>query len=247
MRDPRAPIPSPPARPDFWRRDAAPAAAANPSVAPARDFDPTRLLAPRGDLRGIDRREHVRGGPTASASTPAGRLVAASHRRLDAVVGLRTAQGFALVRTLSLAPTGVLVHLLDLLDPDLDPPLRRRGREVLALLAPSLGTPLATVGTCLLAPRVVADLAAWVAARREGTSTERGTPDASLRVGLVIPPRSRGPCPDPRRWVVVDGELSPLVDPDPRVLGVSLSPVRRRQLEVCLEPHIVPRRAPPGR
>lgn len=249
MRDPRAPIPSPTRDRDYWTRATPPPTSPTASGATPEDtnYDPTRLLRPRqGDTHGLDRR----GGPRRRGeleSDESQKLVNATHRRLDAILGLRTTQGWAVVRTLSIAPAGVLLHHLDLLDPHLDAAMRLRGRRVLTALAPLLGSPdrpkrpapsspLATVGTCVLSRRVVADVAAW-ATPTKGTgaalSSQRPSSRA-LRVGLVIPPpvTTGG-----RRFSLVEGELVPLNDPNPQVLAVALPPKRIEQLEFLLRGH----------
>jgi hypothetical protein len=123
-----------------------------------------------------------------------------------------------------------LVELLDLLDPSLDPPVAVRGRRALAALAPWLpggtragaaSSPLSTVGACLLARRLVAELAAWAA------SSERWSP--AFAVELVVPP------PDPRSSPVrIAGELSGLNDPSPCVLAIALERPRLRAVESLL-------------
>lgn len=237
MRDPLAPIPSPAVSPNFWHSAQVPRSTRVGGEFPVEEFSPLRLL-PRdqGDTHGLDRRARRR-----DASRPegprepdhgAGRLLGAVHTRRRRVLGLCTAHGWALVHTLTLAPTGALLHLLDLLDPSLPDDLRRAGRLLLGRVAPELGaplrpravhepgSPLATVGGCLLAPRVVADLSSWASQplARHGASRP-----GVFTVTLLVP----GPCGYERH----EGELVPMTDPGPRVLAVALSPHALAALE----------------
>jgi hypothetical protein len=240
MRDPLAPIPSPARDPGFWQTTSAPRATRLPShLRPGAhddEYAPMRLLGrDQGDTHGLDRRAQRR--PSMHAPAPGeehgtDRLLSAAHRRLDLVLGLSTRHGWAIVRTLSMAPAGLLLHLLDLLDPGLRPDLRARGQLVLRRLAPMLGaplrattvhepgSPLATVGGCLLAPRVVADLSCWASkpVARRGTSTRR---PATLTVTLLQLTGMPG----------IEGELVPMTDPQPQVLAVALTPAALAQLE----------------
>ncbi|MCA9691681.1 MAG: hypothetical protein KC636_18895 [Myxococcales bacterium] len=257
MRDPLAPIPSPERDPGFWQctetptrvrpRERPRVARVGPST-PARDaeYDPLRLLRRNlGDMHGLDRRARRRShaGYLDAEHSPidhgAGRLVSASHRPLDRVLGLATAHGWALVHTVSAAPAGLLVRLLDLLDPTLDPGRRRRGRALLAAIAPKLGAPmnprtrhghgsmLATVGGCLLASRVIADLSTWAS----HPSTRRGScglPSGAHAIELWIHATELDreiarASADPRAEVLqITGELVPMTDPQPEILAVAL-------------------------
>jgi hypothetical protein len=166
-------------------------------------------------------------------------------------LGLRTSQGWAIVRTLSLAPQGVLLHHLDLLDPELDAPQRQRGRQVLTALAPLMGapgrpsratrprpsSPLATVGTCVLSRRVVADLSSWSNPSPTAVKapvTSRRPTRRELSVSIVIPPPANSQLRAGQPVAVVEGELVSLNDPNPQVLAVALTPPRVRQLELIL-------------
>ena len=244
MRDPLAPIPSPTRDPGYWRALATPRGTRLPPVYrpetdAAEEYSPLRLLERnQGDTHGLDRRHRARqpmrdGIPRDDHGT--GRLLSAAHRRVHAVLGLSTTHGWALVRALSIAPAGVLLHLLDLLGPDTRPEHRAEGQALLSRLAPLLGaplhpravhspgSPLATVGGCLLAPRVVADLSSWASqpVGRRGTSQRR---PAALTVMLMIPTRAGG-------VVRVEGELVPMTDPQPQVLAVALTPRALAELE----------------
>ncbi|WP_434427948.1 hypothetical protein [Nannocystis pusilla] len=173
MRDPLAPIPSPTVSPNFWDTALLPRGTRVGGDEPVEEFSPLRLLQrDQGDTHGLDRRSRRRGGGQALDALDHGsaRLLSSVHTVRRALLGLSTAHGWALVHTLTVAPTGLLVHLLDLLKPGLNPELRDQGRSLLARIAPLLGaplrpraihrpgSPLATIGGCLLAPRVVADL-----------------------------------------------------------------------------------------
>jgi hypothetical protein len=258
MRDPLAPIPSPARDPGFWQATTTPRATRlpppfRPADADAGDdeYSPLRLLGRnQGDTHGLDRRARRRPAAQVRADDDHGsaRLLSASHRPLDLVLGLSTSHGWALVRSLSSAPAGLLLHLLDLLAPDVPAELRARGQAVLRRLAPLLGaplrpgavhepgSPLATVGGCLLAPRVVADLSSWASqpVGRRGTSQRR---PAALTVTLLLP---TGGAPAAGRVraamqgiTCVEGELVPMTDPQPQVLAVALSARALGRLELA--------------
>lgn len=253
MRDPLAPIPSPARDPGYWRALSTPHGtrlppAYRPETDAAEEYSPLRLLERnQGDTHGLDRRHRPRmpmrdGIPGDDHGT--GRLLSAAHRRVHAVLGLSTTHGWALVRTLSLAPAGVLLHLLDLLGPETLPEHRAEGQAALSRLAPLLGaplrpqavhaagSPLATVGGCLLAPRVVADLSSWASqpVGRRGTSQRR---PAALTVLLMIPTRGRD---GGGRIARIEGELVPMTDPQPQVLAVALTPRALAELEQVATP-----------
>lgn len=266
MRDPRAPIPHPQLERDYWRTVRPPRPVADPASGRPHEiaYDPTQLIAEAGDPLGIDRRttprcddtdalelespESCEGVEDASMRTAC--VLAGAHKRFDAILGLRTAAGWALVRTISFSPNGVLVRVLDPCDPGLDVPLRVRARAALARLGPGFadvddadpnpivhGSMLATVGACLLSERVVADLSRWThrpRGRRAASST--AAPRRHLRVELVVPP------PTPRGGRVhmsvdpplgpeaptrasaprFEGRLVPLNDPSELVLAVAM-------------------------
>lgn len=258
MRDPVRPIPSPAAalRGDprarrFWQGE--------PDLAPlqrAGQFDPIDLLpGPARDLRGLDRRTRARAdgldGRPSTTEAPsvdgARQLVAATHEPLDAVLGL-VCRGpdrghWSLVRTISLSPQGVLVRLLDLMDPRAEPHDIARGREVMARLIPILGrpgsrrsdrngpsrgaSPLATVGSCVLAPRMVAALS------QGANRPSAGGPAPAVELIAPCGPPS-GPFARRRTVARIPGELSALTDPNPRVLGLALRPSARTQLLFAL-------------
>ncbi len=240
MRDPLSPIPSPSASPHFWATAEIPRATRVGGDEPVDEFSPLRLLQrDQGDTHGLDRRSRRR---ELSLETDRGRpgserLLSTVHRARRAVLGLSTAHGWALVHTLTIAPAGVLVHLLDLLAPGLAPGLRREGRSLLARLSPVLGaplhpratheagSPLATIGGCLLAPRVVADLSSWASqplARRGASRAGHG----AFTVTLLVP-ASGG-------LTRIEGELVPMTDPQPHVLAVALSLRGLSELERAL-------------
>jgi hypothetical protein len=249
MRDPLAPIPSPGSDPGFWhgtttpRDTRLPAAMRPPELdGDADEYSPLRLLERnQGDTHGLDRRFVARRSMQAQGSDEhgCGRLLSAAHRPHDAILGLSTSHGWALVRTLTFAPAGILLHLLDLLSPELRPDHRDRGQALLRRLAPMLGaplrpgavhapgSPLATVGGCLLAPRVVADLSCFASqpVGRRGTSQRR---PAALTVTLLLP------SPEHDDMICVEGELVPMTDPQPKVLAVALSSRALARLEQAL-------------
>jgi hypothetical protein len=252
MRDPLAPIPSPTVSPTFWETALLPRGTRVGGDEPVEEFSPLRLLQrDQGDTHGLDRRSRRRVGGQRPAPDDHGsaRLLSTVHTMRRNLLGLSTAHGWALVHTLTVAPTGILVHLLDLLNPALNPELRAQGRSLLARLAPllnaplrprgthSAGSPLATVGGCLLAPRVVADLSSWASqpsARRGATRAGHG----AFAVTLLVP-SARG-----SGVVRIEGELVPMTDPQPQVLAVALSPRALAQLGRALQwPEEAPARA----
>ncbi len=228
----------------------------------AARFDPLRLLRRNaGDTHGLDRRtrrrSHVQ-ARTGSCAEPRGsaQLLSAGHRDLDLTLGLASAHGWALVRVLSAAPTGLLLHHLDVLDPSLGQGHRERGRTLLRKLATVFadvtrptavhppGSLLGTIGGCLLAGRVMADLSSWASlpiARRgasEGASgshtvtllalerdldLDRVTDDDEHDVDLE---RAARECAMPRYPGLLrfEGELVPMTDPQPAVVAVALAP-----------------------
>ena len=269
MRDPLAPIPSPARDPGFWHSTTTPRATRLPPHLRAADgeldeYSPMRLLERnQGDTHGLDRRGQRRQSPQPATGDDHGtaRLLSAAHRAVDVVLGLSTSHGWALVRVMTIAPAGVLLHLLDLVSPATSPAHRVQGQAVLRRLAPLLGaplrpgsvhepgSPLALVGGCLLAPRVVADLSSYASqpVGRRGTSQRR---PASLTVTLLLPQAqslAARPHAEPRPaasvvpamqgLTCVEGELVPMTDPQPQVLAVALSPRALAQLELA-----VPRR-----
>ena len=251
MRDPLAPIPAPAEDPAYWECTTAPRItrpsfpARLPALvhAPAdeRDaYEPLRLLRRNdGDTHGLDRRSRRRHGlaPSSRQEHGEGRILSAAHRPLDALVGLASAHGWALMRALSVAPAGLLLHHLDLLDPALDPAPRAEAAAALRRLAPALlaalrpdavhdpGSPLATVGGCLLAGRVIADLSSWASlpSGRRGTTHEAGL---AHQVALLLPRADH--------VIRVDGELVPMTDPQPAVIAVALAPAALARLEAAL-------------
>jgi hypothetical protein len=270
MRDPRGPIPSPHHQgaraAAFWEKPAPPPLVRDDAAEEGtgvNEYDPTRLLhGSHADAAGIDRRTRPRDG--GSSHTVHG-IAATQHKRLDAVLALSATSGWVLVRTLSLAPNGVLLHLLDLLDPDLEPFERTHGRAMLLRLAPVLGAPLrprhleaaasghpsetggsmlATVGQCVLARRLIADLSCW-SSRTQGLRSSRAAPTSPLAVSLLVPGRARsGPRTGRAGLTTIPGELLPLTDPKPQVLAVGLVNAAAAQLELALRHQIDPKRGP---
>lgn len=242
MRDPLAPIPSPAASPTFWHTAEVPRTTRVGGDQLVDEFSPLRLLQrDQGDTHGLDRRSRRRDMSEETAIREpehgTGRLLSAVHTARRHVLGLCTAHGWALVHTVSVAPSGVLLHLLDLLSPQLGADLRRDGRALLGRLAPVLGaplhpralhepgSPLATIGGCLLAPRVIADLSSWASQPIARRGASRGGPGA-FTVTLLVP------CADADGGVArIEGELVPMTDPGPRVLAVALSPHALAALE----------------
>lgn len=176
----------------------------------------------------IDRRQHrredelhwVRSGP------------AQAHHAFDHVVALWTTRGWALVRTLSVCPSGVLLRLLDVLDPDTPAELRQRGQRALLGLSSVFGATnpaepspktslLAHVGACLLARRAVHEASLF--SKRPGEAA------------CIIVPRTHRSLP-----INVDGVLCPLNDPDPATLAVALDPPGRTRLCAAIDSSAAP-------
>lgn len=279
MRDPRGPIPHPQLESHYWRTVRPPRRPSKPADRSAGSgdpreiaYDPTQLLAPadRGADLGIDRRQMPRpeleelaeeltdelaNNDAAPRPRPTCVLTGA-HRRFDALLGLRSAAGWALVRTISLSPNGVLLRVIDPCDPGLDGPLRLRARAALARLGPvfaegdtaraGAGSMLATVGACLLSQRVVADVARWGQRRTTaGSPSSKSTARPHLAVELVVPPsvppggrRHMRVAPAPALAAAaptrITGTVVPLNDPSDLVLAVALTPQRRAQLDDAL-------------
>lgn len=280
MKDPVRPIPSPaaalrgePHARRYWQPDPDPLPTREPTGQPVSaasgDFDPMALLpGPRRDFRGLDRRSQRRAvgldgrpmAPAADTHLGSHHLVRANHERVDAILGLvgpgKSRPNWALVRTLTLSPHGLLVHLLDLLDPRTDAADLARGREVMARLIPTMGgtlpggsgrcaSPLSTVGACVLAPRMVA---AWSHGANSATDpgnarTHPGPGGSPFAVELVVPCGPPSGAFGRRRTVArIPGELAALTDPNPRVVGIALSP--RARTELLISVGLAPGRAP---
>jgi hypothetical protein len=174
------------------------------------------------------------------------------------VIGLRSQFGWALVDAVALAPAGLLVRNLDLLDPEIDVEERKRGRaafmHIEALLsrrtlksAPEGSSMLAAVGRCLLGSRVVADLSTWVRSSHHPT-------DGRLQVTLLVTtPQSKSrahsgtseqpgerPAERPPELVdlglcEIDGRVCPLTDPYDDVLAIGLTSSARTKLAGALQ------------
>lgn len=223
MRDPLVPIPSPHARGARAERYWDDAPLPPPPTAEQRraeiEADPRRLVAPRADGLGIDRRAVPR--PHGVRGTA---VAAAVHAPFRKMMALGSRQGWALVRGLSLGPEGVLVQVVDLLDPELDPRERTQARAAFRRLLAShrrttpTASALAWVGGCVLAPRVVADLGRWA---------NPPTPGPTRPVGVTL---WLGPPGTDRFSTPVAGRIAALTDPRPGVLGIALSPTARSRL-----------------
>jgi hypothetical protein len=102
---------------------------------------------------------------------------------------------------------------------------------------------LATVGQCVLARRLVADLACW-SSRAQGLRTSRVASTSPLAVSLLVPgPRSARPVSSAARhgMTTIAGELLPLTDPKPQVLAVGLTAAAAARLELALRHQIHPK------
>ncbi len=194
-------------------------AASEPLVPTGRGS--TRWL---GDVpMGLDRR----GGRRGATQAPADRFTAATHRPLPLVFGLRTGLAHALLKGLSFSPRGVLLHLLDILDPDLDAH-ERLGALGLLQLSRAVGTrassPLGLLTACMEARAHVADLS-----RRATRATW-----PSSTVDLVVLLRL---CPGGAEAIApihLRGVLATLADPRPAVLAVALAETALAQVEALL-------------
>lgn len=244
----RAAPPPPPSRRASGQR--AHASETQPGRDRAKRYDPSRILRDHEkDTLGLDRRGHRRAGGQMSElddrrpDTQVADVGQAMHERLRGVLGLCTVHGWAIVETLTLSPQGVLLRHIQASDRDLSCETRMQLNHALMNLSPVMGTPLragapwtdargrtssplANVGTHLLGQRVVADASNWANAPARSTRSAD-----NLQVTLVLPPQARMSslrAPTSRRGLAqlaqVEGRLSSLNDPDPRVLGVALDP-----------------------
>ncbi len=224
MLDPLEPIPSPtaptPTAQQFWQRS-------GPPPAP-RQVQSTHRVQPAHRVQPDE-------------------FPAPGHEPVDTLLGLCTAQGWALMRTLSLAPEGLLLRLVDLVSPDVSLRDRRRGRQALHRLAPHLGTsvrlpragaatsPLATVGHAVLSRKVVEDLSAQIAPRHGLASSSRGPRAPVPHVSVIIPLGAHAPSrPQSPHVARIPGTLVPRTDPDPHVLAVSIGAEHAGELRTLL-------------
>lgn len=160
------------------------------------------LLGAATDLLGIDRRTTRRTPGMPRLPGPSGCL----HTRLEARLILSCALGWAWVDALAISPTGLLVRAPD----HTATPTCRDERILWATLARRSGSALAWVGTCVLAPTVVAALG-------NAANPPDGRPAREIAVTLLgVPRRSGGDV------VEVSGRVTPLTDPDPRTLAIAL-------------------------
>jgi hypothetical protein len=171
------------------------------------------------DDLGIDRRRRRRGeaGRDADALDD---VVFASHVPFDPtsgqLLGVRSREGAAWVRALSVCPTGVLVQAIDLDDPPRTSAARLALGSTMRALLPAMlrggSSPLSATGLTVLSPRFVYDLGAWAQARGAATPVElvRADPSGTPRC--------------------VTGRLAPLTDPSPGILAVALDPAVCAQL-----------------
>ncbi|HWB81751.1 MAG TPA: hypothetical protein VG755_42605 [Nannocystaceae bacterium] len=206
----------------------------NPPLLTARVTSATRPTpvdphAP--DRVALDRRAGPRGDDRPVAID---RFTAATHRPLPLLFGLGAMGRWAIVKGLSLAPGGVLVHLLDTTDPELDvrdriPPSvwMRLARCADAQRVPS---PLWLSTSCVQAPMLVAEL-----------SRRASTQGMATMVELVpLAWRDRSEPPPALRC---SGVLAPLCDPRPQVLGIALGDAARAGLAALFAPPVAPRAA----
>lgn len=192
-------------------------------------MDPLRQSIRQPIDRRANRRSHVIATPTGVMAGPPQNCPSrhqhpATRSRL---LGLLTRHGWALVKVLSLAPSGLLLHLVELTAPGLSSRERSDGRAVLKHVVKHMtarlhdtthppGSMLATVGGCLLSERVLADLSAWASHPEAYHGGQRH------RVELFFAPTAPvSPSADPLRLV---GQLVPMKDPQPKVVAVGLDP-----------------------
>jgi hypothetical protein len=124
-------------------------------------------------------------------------------------MGLVAGRRCAWVDLLSVAPDGILLRSISMVDPHCATAVKRRCHAAMPQLSAALGSSLATVGTSLLGPGLVRGLAEW--GQRSGSAKSAST----VRV-LVAPANRDLPA------YFMDGQLYPLVDPDDGVLAVQL-------------------------
>jgi hypothetical protein len=208
MRDPIGPIPSPavptPHALRFWRPGSLP-----PPLPPAFEAAPP--------VTGIDRRQAERAAALDDSDHRQDRIVDTHEPVVEMILGLQSRRGWTLCRPLTLCRAGLLVRRADLLDP--------RVADVVPLLAPRRSL-LGLVSGCLLAPRLLEDLAHWGSHRRP----------AAVPVTLIVP-STRARSGDPPALTVA-GTLAPLTDPSRDVLAIALAPDEHARLR----PHLI---APP--
>lgn len=208
----------------------------SPPLLPPRVTSATRPTPPTLDHHApdrvaLDRRAGPRGDDRPLSID---RFTAATHRPLPLLLGLGAMGRWAIVKGLSLAPGGVLVHLVDTTDPELDPRDRiapavwmRLARCAEAHRVPS---PLWLSSSCVQAPTFVAELA------RRAT-----TPGLATTVELVpLAWRDRSEPPPALRC---SGVLAPLCDPRPQVLGIALRDADLAELGALFAPPVAPRAA----
>ena len=208
MRDPIGPIPSPAAPTPhalrFWKPGSLP-----PPLPSAFETDPPPT--------GIDRRQSERAAALDDSDRRQDRVVDTHEPVVGMILGLQSRRGWTVCRPLTICRAGLLVCRADLLDP--------RVADLVPLLAP-LGTTrslLGLVSGCLLAPRLLEDLAHWGSHRRP----------AAVPVTLLVPPTRAGSGDPPA--LTVAGTLAPLTDPSRDVLAIALSPDEHARLR----PHLV--------
>lgn len=194
---------------------------------PPREPAATLRLAPEG--LALDRR----GGPRHGDRPPlVDRFTAATHRPLPLVLGLGVHGRWALVKGLSIGPAGVLVHLLDTTDPELDPRDRVASSVWMRLARCAdpqrVPSPLWLSSCCVQAPALVAELS-----RRAALRGHVETPQV-----VLVPLGWHGSAParpDPAMPQLV-GTLAPLADPRPQVLGIALADAELATLRTLLTP-----------
>lgn len=201
-------------------------------VAPAVEDDAGPRPTWLGDAPlGLDRR----GGPRDATEAQVDRFTARSHRPLPLVFGLRTGHAHALLKGLSFSPRGVLLHLLDILDPELDAH-ERLGALGLTQLARAVGSrghsPLGLLTACMEARSHVADLSRRANATANVAAARGSWPSCTVElVALLRLGHDRAEALAPLR---VRGVLAPLADPSPAVLAVALPETALAQVEALL-------------
>jgi hypothetical protein len=193
---------------------------------------------------GLDRRGGRRRTQDPPSRDP---FTAATHRALPLVFAVGSAGRWALVKGLSIGPHGVLVHLLDATDRELDPRDRvgaavwmRLARHAHPIRPPS---PLWLSSCCVEAPALIAELA----------RAASGPHPRARRVELVALSWLGEPAVAPRELPRSScvGMLAPLCDPGPRVLGIGLADSDLARLTALMAARFtllaaVPATSPPG-
>lgn len=211
MRNPLEPIPSPACESAFWTKFAL----------PYYLNSPLQRNENESSHSGLERRQKARmqtESPDHFYNNLRNLHNGNHHVPFERILAIQSTLGWALVRSFSRSPTGLLVRFVDLSAPGLSLSHRNQCFFLLRSTAPyslrnQKGSLLATVGAWILAKRVIADLSEQVSCRME---------DSSL--SLFCPPLASSTTANEDEILQLQAKLMPLLDPNPQVLALSLSP-----------------------